>query len=144
MNTLGRTIGALAVVHALAAVTSTNAAPVQITSGFMTVSEANPAGEWMLAGKNLSAGGQFDTLPIELPSAFLSTPMPLGTSVGMSWFSDSIDGWTGQMLFDGVAYNLAGNVVNNSFWELTANNIFVGHAGSYVEPLRSSGHSVAF
>jgi hypothetical protein len=57
----------------------------------------------------------------------------------MSWFSDSNDGWTGRMVFNGVDYNLAsGSDRTNSFWRLNANAIVVGHVGSYMEPFTFS------
>jgi hypothetical protein len=138
MNTLCKTIGALAVVHVFAAPMSASATTVQITSGFMTVSEANfGSGSWMLAGNNLSAQGIFGGVGGgELPSNYFAppnSPVPLGSSVVGSWVSDSIDGWGGQMVFNGVTYGLTSNNTE-SVMRVSANDILVGHAGSYMEP----------
>lgn len=132
---------AVAAAVGLALTSSALAGPiqtVQITSGSMTTSESNPDGSWTLAGKDLSAAGVFKgELASELPGAFFSPsqPMPLGAAVGMSWFSDSIDGWLGHMAFHGVTYTLAGDAnSNNSFMQLNASPITVGHVGTYMEP----------
>ena len=90
----------------------------------------------MLAGENLSAAGTFRALGGELPADYFTfNPLTLGTSLRMSWQSDSVDGWVGQMLFNGVAYNLTSDSSStSSLMQLTANNILVGQAGSYMEP----------
>lgn len=142
--------GVVAVAIGLAAASSAVALPavqtVQITSGFMTTSLADRNGEWMLAGENSSAGGIFHPLGGELPADyFLFNPLTLGTSLRMSWQSDSVDGWLGQMLFNGVAYNLTSDSAStSSLMQLTANNILVGQAGSYMEPFTFAANFCGF
>jgi hypothetical protein len=121
---------------------------VQITSGSMTVSTANPDGSWMLAGQDLSAGGTFRRTGGQLPGAYTLGlfPVPPGTSIPVSFFSDSIDGWFGQMLFNGVDYNLDSNSASSSsFMQLDASpSSIVAHAGSYLEPFTFSAKFCGF
>jgi hypothetical protein len=121
---------------------------LQITSGFMTTSIANPNGQWMLAAPDLSAAGLFNAFGGQGPygQVRFRFPQPLGTSVGMSWFADAADGLiASSMVFNGVVYNLTGDSVNSgSSMTLDASAIVIGHVGSYMEPFTFSAKLCGF
>ena len=122
---------------------------LQVTSGFMTVSSADPSGQWMLAAPDPSAAGQFQAFGGQGPYGFIrfSFPAVLGTSVGMSWFADAADGLkASSMVFNGVTYNLTGdNIINSgSTMSLDASDIVIAHAGSFMEPFTFSAKLCGF
>ena len=122
---------------------------LQITSGFMTTSIANPDGQWMLAAPDLSAAGQFQAFGGQGPYGFIRTRFPkmLGTSVGMSWFADAVDGLAASsMVFNGVTYNLTGDNATNSgsTMSLDASDIVIAHVGSNMEPFTFSAKLCGF
>jgi len=90
----------------------------------------------MLAGQSLSADGFFFSSGSEAPARLLFGPV--SGPLDMSWISDSVDGWDGQMVFKGVTYNLTGSVDTQSSMLLKASPIDLNHAGSFVEPFTFS------
>jgi hypothetical protein len=121
---------------------------LQITSGFMTASTADPHGQWTLAAPDLSAAGQFQALSGQGPYGQIRFrfPQALGTSVRMSWFADAADGLlASSMVFNGVEYDLTlGATGTGSFMELDASDIVIGHVGSYIEPFTFSARLCGF
>jgi len=112
---------------------------LQITSGFMTASTADPEGQWTLAAPDLSAAGQFKATSGQGPYGQIRFrfPQPFGTSVTMNWVADAADGLiASNMVFNGVAYNINEFGANSpmTFMTLDASAIVIDHVGSYMEP----------
>ena len=99
----------------------------------------------MLAGTDLSAAGGFIKYS-EFPSAYFTLgPFPPGTSLTMSWSSDSVDGFYGQMLLNGVQYSLGSDVNSaGSSMQMNASPIALSYAGSYMEPFTFSAQLCGF
>jgi len=112
----------------------------------LTVSATDPSGAWVLAGNQLTAFGNLNALGLEWPVNYVSpqVPSPFGTSVSMSWLSDSADGWQGTMNLRGTSYFLTGSAINESSWTLTAAPILVSRSGTYQEPFTFSGSLCGF
>jgi PEP-CTERM motif len=118
-----------------------------ITSGSMAVSTGTQDGSWQLAGQHFTANGTFNPGGLEWPENYVypPAPTPLGTSVPMNWFSDSVDGWTGQMKLSGTWYNLAGSeCCQSSSMSLLAAPIVVDGAGSFRESFAFSAALCGF
>jgi len=99
----------------------------------------------VIAGPDLTALGTFDAGGLEWPVNYVLTgPYPFHTFVGMSWFSDSSDGWQGTLNLGGTAYDLTGSAVNESSWTLTAAPVLVGGPGTYQEPFTFSASLCGF
>jgi PEP-CTERM motif len=106
---------------------------VQITDGFMMLSYGNPPGAWALAGDNFAAvGGFHDYIDIS-PQSYVLMQVPYvdGTLLSVGWRSDTEDGLTGQMSYDGVPYNLDGTILAASQLAMTVPSVQVNGPGVY-------------